>query len=99
MIDYESKVIEGIEGARKISIEEFVKTDLNEGNDISEVGKWYDALEAAVRRKPPRSNVRKLEITEDEEENILEVNYVYSNEKDEERMTFTIKTARGGKEK
>ena len=70
-------LLEGVERKRKVSVQEFYKTDLNRSTDLESVNKWYLHLTQILERNPPKKFVRGLKIYEDEHGNIKSVEYDY----------------------
>lgn len=88
---YLKHLLISVEKKRNISIKEFCKTDLNAGESVEELHIWYDHITTGIQKSPPKYYVKYLEITEDENNQIGRVDYIYFNSDDKVYATEFMK--------
>ena len=57
-----------------------LKQSKGENDDITE--KWYETLEYMIKNREPINYVRALQITQDSNQNILSIEYIYCEKKE-----------------
>lgn len=62
---------------KELAIREFLNTDLNTSEQLSEINIWYDTVVQMVKKEPPTFPPLRLKMYEDKNGRIMRIEYDY----------------------
>lgn len=90
------KLIGQIESKRKVSINEFNKTDLSIESSLTELNEWYSSLLDSISQTPPQNFVKSILVTENVAGKIQKIEYEYYKKGETIAVTVMLCVSQGG---